>query len=189
MLSWIIYCVVHNCGTWWHIGWGDYFQPKGRGLGSSRHARTLGKSFTYSCLCASAWNSDVNVFSHLLSAAYMMTSGPLHVSLGIIVTCKHSKPMIHNSSLAGRIRGMQRGIRTSWAASWTVQSLGLTWCRLEAWIQYPCCSRDHLWVVEDLKGRYRNGQNELNEWMNWIPSGPWSLLTFLLYPIECVMSC
>ena len=35
--------------------------------------------------------------------------------------------------------------------------------RRETPIQYPCCSRERLWAVEDLKGRYRNGQNE---WMN-----------------------
>jgi len=35
--------------------------------------------------------------------------------------------------------------------------------RRETLIQYPCCSRERLWVVEDLKGRYRNGRNE---WMN-----------------------
>ena len=35
--------------------------------------------------------------------------------------------------------------------------------RRETPIQYPCCSRERLWVVEDLKGRYRNGRNE---WMN-----------------------
>ena len=47
-------------GTWWRIGWVDDFQPDGRGFDSrsSRHVGTLGKSFTYSCLCASAWNSD-----------------------------------------------------------------------------------------------------------------------------------
>ena len=47
-------------GTWWRIGWGDYSQPEGRGFDSrpSRHVGTLGKSFTCSCLCASAWNSD-----------------------------------------------------------------------------------------------------------------------------------
>ena len=28
----------------------------------------------------------VNVFSHLLSAAFKMTSSPLHVSVGILVT-------------------------------------------------------------------------------------------------------
>ena len=61
----------------------------------------------------------VNVFSHLLSAAYKMTSGPLHASLGILVRlhAKHNKPMIHSSSLASKIRGMQRGMRTSSAAS------------------------------------------------------------------------
>ena len=47
-------------GTWWRIGWVDACQPKGRGFDSrsSRHVGTLGKSFSYSCLCASAWNSD-----------------------------------------------------------------------------------------------------------------------------------
>jgi len=47
-------------GTWWRLGWVDYFQPEGRGFDSrsSRHVGTLGKSFTCSCLCASAWNSD-----------------------------------------------------------------------------------------------------------------------------------
>ena len=81
-----------RCGTWWRIGWFDDFHPDGRGFDSrsSRHVGTLGKSFTRSCLCSSAWNSD--------------------------------RP-----------------------------------------IQYPWCSRERLWVVEDLKGRYRNGQNE---WMN-----------------------
>ena len=33
-------------------------------------------------------NVNANVFSHLLSAAYKMTSGPLHLSLGILVICK-----------------------------------------------------------------------------------------------------
>ena len=56
-------------------------------------------------------NVNVNVFSHLLSAAYKMTSGPLHVSLGI--HAEHSKPMIDNRLLASKIRGMQRGIRKS----------------------------------------------------------------------------
>jgi len=38
--------------------------------------------------------------------------------------------------------------------------------RRETPIQYLCCSRECLWVVEDLKGRYRNGRNEwMNEWM------------------------
>ena len=47
-------------GTWWRLGWADDFQPEGRAFDSrsSRHVMTLGKSFTYSCLCASAWNSD-----------------------------------------------------------------------------------------------------------------------------------
>jgi len=46
--------------TWWRLGWDDDFQPEGREFDSrsSRHVGTLGKSFTYSCLCASAWNSD-----------------------------------------------------------------------------------------------------------------------------------
>ena len=36
--------------------------------------------------------------------------------------------------------------------------------RRETLIQYPCCSRERLWVVVDLKRRYRNGQNErMNE--------------------------
>jgi len=49
-----------TCGTWWRLGSDDDFQPEGRGFDSrsSRHAGTLGKSFTCSCLCASAWNSD-----------------------------------------------------------------------------------------------------------------------------------
>ena len=35
--------------------------------------------------------------------------------------------------------------------------------RRETPIQYACCSRERLWVVEDLKGRYRNGR--MNEWI------------------------
>ena len=44
------------CGTWWRLGCVDSFQPDGRGFDSrsSRHVGTLGKSFTYSCMCASA---------------------------------------------------------------------------------------------------------------------------------------
>ena len=42
--------------------------------------------------------------------------------------------------------------------------------RRETPIQYPCCSRERLWVVEDLKGRYRNGRNE---WMNGMDSFMW----------------
>jgi len=34
--------------------------------------------------------------------------------------------------------------------------------RRETPIQYSCCNRERLWVVEDLKGHYRNGRNE---WM------------------------
>src|SRR6218665_962404 len=41
-------------------------------------------SFTHQ----SQYSLCMYVFSHLLSAAYKMTSGPLHVSLGILVTCK-----------------------------------------------------------------------------------------------------
>jgi len=32
--------------------------------------------------------------------------------------------------------------------------------RRETPIQYPCFSRERLCVVEDLKGRYRNGRSE-----------------------------
>ena len=48
------------CGTRWRLGWVDSFQPEGHGFDSrsSHPVGTLGKSFTYSCLCASAWNSD-----------------------------------------------------------------------------------------------------------------------------------
>ena len=51
--------MIHS-GTWWRLGWDDDFQPEGRGIDSrsSRHVGTLGKFFTCSCLCASAWNSD-----------------------------------------------------------------------------------------------------------------------------------
>ena len=61
--SYMCVCIESNqskCGTWWRIGWGDYFQPEGRGFDSrfSRHVGTLGKFFTCSCLCSSAWNSD-----------------------------------------------------------------------------------------------------------------------------------
>src|SRR6218665_1831338 len=38
--------------------------------------------------CPSNVNVNVIVFSHLLSAAYKMTSGPLHASRGILVTCE-----------------------------------------------------------------------------------------------------
>ena len=46
--------------TWWRLGWYDHFQPEGHGFDSrsSHQVGTLGKSFTCSCLCASAWNSD-----------------------------------------------------------------------------------------------------------------------------------
>ena len=51
------------CRTWWRTGWVDVFQPEGREFDSrySRHVGTLGKfqvTCTYSCLRASAWNSD-----------------------------------------------------------------------------------------------------------------------------------
>ena len=41
-------------GTWLRIGWIDDFQPQGRGFDScfSRHVGTLGKSFTYTVVCA-----------------------------------------------------------------------------------------------------------------------------------------
>ena len=49
--------------------------------------------------------------------------------------------------------------------------------RRETLKQYPCCSRERLWVVEDLKGRYRNGRNKsMNEWMNEIATVTWFIL-------------
>jgi len=62
-------------GTWWRLGWVDNFQPEGRGFDScsSRHVGTLGKSFTYSCLCASAWNADT--VSVLQSGAPLSSRG------------------------------------------------------------------------------------------------------------------
>jgi len=50
----------YTCGMWWRLGWDDDFQPEGCGSDSrsTRHVGTLGKFFTCSCLCASAWNSD-----------------------------------------------------------------------------------------------------------------------------------
>src|SRR6218665_533123 len=52
-----LYCIEN---IWWRLGCVDSFQPEGRGFDSrsSRHVGTLGKSFTCSCLCASARNSD-----------------------------------------------------------------------------------------------------------------------------------
>ena len=46
--------LMRQHGTWWRIGWVHDFQLEGRGFNSrsSRHVRTLGKSFTYNCLCA-----------------------------------------------------------------------------------------------------------------------------------------
>ena len=43
-------------GTWWRLGRDDDFQPEVNGFDSrsSRYVGTLGKSFTCSCLCASA---------------------------------------------------------------------------------------------------------------------------------------
>ena len=46
-----------------------------------------------------------------------------------------------------------------WASPLLTVACVLRW---ETPIQYPCCSRERLWVVVDLKGRYRNRQNE---WM------------------------
>ena len=42
----------YKCGAWWLIGRIDAFRPEGRGFKSHsrRHAATLGKSFTRSCL-------------------------------------------------------------------------------------------------------------------------------------------
>ena len=77
-------------GTWWRLGWVDYFQPEGRGFDSrsSRHVY-----------------------------------GP-------------------------------------WASPLPTVACAL---RRKTPIQYPCCSRERLWVVEDLKGR------KCPEWMNeWI---------------------
>src|SRR6218665_3126779 len=50
VLNHIEYCFIEA-----HIGRGDDFQTEGRGFDShsNRHVGTLGKSFTYSCLCAS----------------------------------------------------------------------------------------------------------------------------------------
>ena len=52
---------------------------------------------------------------------------------------------------------MHHGLRGGWTP--------LVACALrrETPIQYPCCSRERPWVVEDLKGRYRNGRNEYKQ--------------------------
>ena len=44
--------LIHFCGAWWLIGRLFVFHPKGRGFEycSSCHVKTLGKSFTRSCL-------------------------------------------------------------------------------------------------------------------------------------------
>ena len=60
--------------AWWFIGIFDAFHPNGLGFESrsSRHLETLAKSFTCSCLCASAWNSDT---VSVLSGAPLSSSG------------------------------------------------------------------------------------------------------------------
>ena len=53
---WKHWCFDEACCPFGRV---DDFQPKGHGFDSrsSRHVGILGKSFTYSCLCDSAWNS------------------------------------------------------------------------------------------------------------------------------------
>jgi len=67
MPCYVTSCYVTLCKAWWRFGRVDDFQPKGRGFDfrSSRHVGTLGKSFTWHCLCASAWNSNT-VSVHML---------------------------------------------------------------------------------------------------------------------------
>ena len=47
-----IIIIIVICGMWWRFGRVDAFRTKGHGFNSrsSCHVRTLGKSFTHSCL-------------------------------------------------------------------------------------------------------------------------------------------
>jgi len=47
------------------------------------------------------------------------------------------------------------GSTPAWASPLLAVACAL---RRETPIQYPCCSRERLLVVEDLKGRYKNGR-------------------------------
>ena len=65
----------HNCGTWWRIGRVEAFRPEGRGFESRsrRHAGTVGKSLTRSCL----WRFSVKLRHSIraMSEALMISDG------------------------------------------------------------------------------------------------------------------
>src|SRR6218665_1239756 len=65
------------CGARWLIGRFDAFRPKGRGFESrsSRHVKTLGKSFTRSCL----WCFGV-ILRHSIHAVLALLEAPLSSS-------------------------------------------------------------------------------------------------------------
>ena len=60
---------------------------------------------------------------------------------------------LQNSDLQNSLQKATSRHGTWWRLGWLVYfQLKGRW--------YPCCSRERLWVVEDLKGRYRNARNE-----------------------------
>ena len=71
------------CGAWWRIGRVDAFHPKGQGSDScsSRHVRTLDKSFTHSCL----WRFGFGMkFRHSIRA---VSGAPLSSSELVLKRC------------------------------------------------------------------------------------------------------
>ena len=74
-IVWVELGASLQCGTWWRIGRVDAFRPKSHGFDSrsNRHAGTLSKSFTHSCL----WRFGVNFRHsiHAVSGAPLSSSG------------------------------------------------------------------------------------------------------------------
>jgi len=80
----------------------------------------------------------------------------------VVVWLGHGGALVESIAFNRRVVGSTPALAAMqgpWASPLPAVACAL---RRETPIQYPCCSRERLWVVEDLKGLYRNGRNE---WM------------------------
>ena len=94
----------------------------------------------------------------------------VHVSMCVftwacICIAGHGGAFVETMTFNRRVVGSTPALAATqgpWASPLPAVASGL---RRETSKQYPCCSRERFWVVEDLKGRYRNGRNE---WMKTV---------------------
>jgi len=83
---------------------------------------------------------------------------------------EHGGALVESIALNRRVVGSnpaQAATKRPWASPLPTVACAL---RRETPIQYPCCGRERLWVVDDLKWRYRNGR--MNECVRVCVSRP-----------------